>query len=401
MDNNLIIRRHRSFKNEVKALSTVVYRKSFHHVLTVTTAVSLVVGGYILTRESARGAVGVMLPTKAKKTIVKPPAYDKIGDYTMVVDLSYVLKHNAHGRLGLPYAQLMGFTNNKGPFTVIPGKGLINWSDALDQLWAKKLERKNVSPATRTWAQHVTDTYANSARDTKGIKTFVREVDSAGVTLRQKMDYGAFCSARKIKYCSQFYETMGRIRGPSIAAYGMTELFPSHDGQMNYVAFDTILRNAGENYINSIPSQYDDLLSVGLFQFTSFAVRQDDSGKTGAVNLLAKYGHVKMPGSVVHMSSRDAHRAAVAFATYNIGSVFIGMNEKDANTLAHACPVELLTQAIAVEHHDPKRSTPAIRAWAHAGCLKPLQNYLNPALKEYAIKTQNNFQALHEHLKDI
>ena len=74
-----------------------------------------------------------------------------------------------------------------------------------------------------------------------------------------------------------------------------------------------------------------------------------------------------------------------------------GMNEKDANTLASKCSMSDLTQFIAVSHHMPSKGVQAGRTWVHAGCVHPYKTYVGGALREYAEKTEVNYNYIVSH----
>jgi hypothetical protein len=367
-------------------------------VLTGALAISLIPNG------SAKGAVEVS-DMKLPQMIevygpFKPDHPELMGDYPTKVDFSYIGgRDQGHGKkLGVPYGRLVGIYGTKDRPAFIPESRTVVWSKVLSRLWKEKLSDPNVSGATRKWADHVVEGYTNSHRDIKSIKTYISQVDSQARMMHGSINYGRMCSVTKLSNCTALYKTMGRIRGKNLAAYGMTELFPSNKGEFNYIMLDMILRNAGENYLHSIPSNGDSLLSKGVYQWTSYAIRRDSSGSLGGVTFVDNFAGRHLAGSVVHLKPEDAHKAAFAFVTYNIITVMKGLSSSESERLSSHCPIDQITQSIAVLHHQPKTAVPAIQSWVKKGCDKPLQVYLNPHLKEYASKTAANYSALEHHI---
>ena len=133
---------------------------------------------------------------------------------------------------------------------------------------------------------------------------------------------------------------------------------------------------------------------------TSYAIRRDDSGKLGGVNFVENFSEKPIGSSVVHLKMRASHRAAFAYATYNIGVLMRGLSIPEQHRLATSCPTNQLGQVVAVAHHQPVGAIQAAHRWVAAGCNKPYTTYLNTALRDYASKTEANYEAI-EYYKNI
>lgn len=321
------------------------------------------------------------LPSKAKTNL---------GKHDVKVDFTNM----KNAEVGALVGGYLGFRGK------LPNSTEIDFASSLNKLWARKLRIKNVSPATQKTAASIVSRYANNPKDTKGIREFVATIDSVAVQAHSGIDFPQLCKKVKVdkNKCAMYSIVAGRLRGNNIAAYGMTELFPSKSGSFNYVLLDTVLRNAGENYLQSIPALGDKYLSFGFYQFTSFAVRQDAEHTEGA-NVVANASKYSIPGSVSALEGRMHHRAAYYFATYNLGRLIHRLNNTEANTLlSGACTTSQLTQFVAVAHHNPKHALRNAEKWIHEGCKKPLQSYLGPRLVAYAAKTAVNLKVLNERI---
>lgn len=335
------------------------------------------------------GLVFSAIPAKEVVKVQLPPAAE-LGSKTVLVDYSY-LKNPAVGSLVGAYV---------GHYGRLPDRKYVNFSDNLNKLWQKKLAIENVTPATIETASKITYRYHRSSKEKKSVGRFISEIDNIAATSNRAINFAALCKKLKVDRdkCEDYRDVAGSIRGPNIAAYGMTELFPSKSGDFNYILLDTLLRNAGENYLMSIPALGDKYLSFGFYQFTSFAVRHDAEHVEGA-NVVSMYSSKKIAGSVASLSTEEHHRAASYFATYNIGRLFKRLNDKQVRYIREGrCDDSEWTQFVAVAHHNPKFAIKNADKWIQEGCSKPLVTYLGPRLKAYAIKTKNNLKVLEKHL---
>ena len=363
----LIIRRHPSFKRKLQLSVSRFTHTHFRTICATVLLASILAISLVVPHEKAKGSVeeisspdDLMLYDSAAGTTVKPIEQKKLGDYTMTVDLHYLRRYGKPSHIGAPYGALVGIKSNPIHPAFIPDSLQVNWAKTLDHLWQVKLAKTNVTPATVKWASHITQKYAHQPRDTKSISAFIHEVDKIAVTTHHQIDYPSLCDALHINQCQMYKDTMSRVRGENLVAYSLSEVMPSHDGAENYIMMDTLLRNAGENYVDAIPSLGDPLLSTGFFQFTSYAIRRDNSGSLGGVTFIDNFAGRHLSGSVAHLRPHEAQKAAFEFAAYNMANIMRGMNQTDANRLAHVCMMTGLTDIIATSHHMP------VPAWAAA-----------------------------------
>lgn len=302
------------------------------------------------------------------------------------VDLSYLNRKS----LGFPLNAYVGVHGT------LPEVAEIDFGQNLDYLWRRKLAVPRVSPATRKSSNSVVARYKAAYPDTKGIREFVAGISAQSVATTAGMDWVGLCAAMKVEQpqCGALRVVSSRLGGRELAAYGMTELFAGFDGRFNYVLLDTLLRNAGENYLAAIPALGDTRMSLGFYQFTSDAVYAAD--KLEGANSVDRFNDKRqISGSVATLVGPQHHRAAKMFAVYNLIRLLQKTSPRDAATLSSgACSTEQLTQFVATAHHMPTRAIRSARRWISAGCRKPLKAYLIPHLQEYAAKTSANYAAL-------
>ena len=316
-----------------------------------------------------------------------------------MVDLSYLNDAKLGGMAGAYFGVVKRDAN--GNVKRLPDHAQVDFVANLQGLWDRKLRIPGVSGATQKNAAFIVGRYAQSNPGYKGIKTFIGEADHNAFFAHNNINFTALCDKLKLNpaQCVTLDQITGKIRGVQLVAYGMTEVMPTWNGDVNYLMLDTLLRNAGETYVNSIPALGDKLMSVGFYQFTSYAV-YDVERKEGAsfVNQFVKNKNAKIPGSVVALEGSDHHRAAFYFVTYNMARLMKKLNEKDTAMLASGiCSTSDLTQFMATAHHMPGRAISNAQSWIKGRCQKPIQAYMGSHLREYATKTKNNLEALEKH----
>lgn len=361
----------------------------------VTASMAALVGSCtVLTTRSPADASASTLPIKV--------VYEDSGLRPMMkrVDLTYLKNVKLGGVAGAYFGA--SHKDSDGNVMPLPAAANINFSANLQYLWERKLAIPGVTGAARKGARVILARYDNSDPQYKGIKTFVHEVDEQAQLAHNSIDFPAFCTRIKLKpfQCSTLKRITATIRGKQLVAYGMTEVMPTWDGDLNYTILDTLLRNAGENYIQSIPAMGDKLMSLGFYQFTSHAVYKGETSEgANVVSDFVADKSAQIPGSVVDLKGADHHRAAYYLMTYNMARLVRRLNEQDSQRLLSGqCSRTSLTQFIATAHHMPTRAVDKAHDWIKGKCQQSITYYMGDHLTEYATKTRNNLEALESHL---
>ena len=318
-----------------------------------------------------------------------------------------VLEDNKFGNLNAWYLGIEGEA---------PRSATIDFRKNLQALWNRKLAKKNVTGATQDYAQSIVDRYASGDKGLTTLPEFVEHVEGQLRLSEQAIDFTAFCQSRKLRDkktgevtralstsdCQLLQNIARRISGQDVVAYGMTELLPSRRGKGNTKLLEVLLQHAGSEYLNSLPAMSDNLASFGFYQFTSYAVRHDASGRSGASRVsqfVASPYHI--PGSVVALRGDQHHRAAFYFAIYNIGDLILFASDQERTNLAQLYPAHMgeIAEFMAVAHHLPSSAITRTRQWLAGKGKKSLRSFLGPSLKIYAEKTRSNRNALQDRLK--
>lgn len=295
------------------------------------------------------------------------------------------------------YSDLLGL---KGQ---VPPSARIDFEDNLETMWDKKLNRKRgVTKSAEGAAGGVVAYYAkNQTRMT--LQQYVTWINHDVEGLKKSVDWIGLCGVKlRGDRCKLLREIAEKTYGVDLVAYGMTELFPSANGTLNVRLMEVLLQNAGRQYLETIPAMHDRLTSLGLWQFTQYAVYNVGREVRGAsaVNLYVGKPY-KIPGSVLALRNEHHHRAAYMFAVANLKDLVRLMSDKEvANLLrGHRKHLDELVQFIATAHHLPGPAIKGARRWAANDMKLSLQVSLGPKLRKYADKTQGNLLALYAKLK--
>ena len=273
----------------------------------------------------------------------------------------------------------------------VPEATLIDWNKNIVTIWKQKLQMSNISPATRQSVYRATYSYTSHPAEVMTISRHINQLNSHLKNVKNSIDWVKLCAESHIKACGSFKQTSLSIDGNMLTAYSMTELMPYQIGKQNYEMMNLYMSYAGRNYLDTIPSLGDPLLSMGRYQFTSYAVGHDKNGPRSA-NKISKYSRYPIPQSVIALRGLSSDRAAYYFSVYNIGSLYRAMSEKQTQTYDKFCRgKEPLTEYIATAHHNPTVAKRNMLRWIDAKCKKPLAAYQTGDLRLYTKKTSLNY----------
>ncbi len=300
-------------------------------------------------------------------------------------------------KLGGLYADMLGVSGT------IPTSATVNFAENLADMWARKINRKKISDASVDNAHTPLSVFLENPKKIN-LKKFVSEADAEITLVNKNIRWSSMCKSYKLAEveCKMLKTIVLDIRGVDLIAYGMTELMPSAEGDLNVKILNILLQNAGSNYIMAVPAMYDQMLSFGLYQFTSYALRDDGKKLEGASRVnkhLQKSAQI--PGSVIKLRNGENHRAAYLFAIHNFALLCKQTNAKEFAVLRLATkrkPGDLVT-FMATAHHAPGLAIKSARVWLQKGAKEDLNPYLIGRLKPYGKKTDANLAALERVIK--
>lgn len=326
-------------------------------------------------------------------TTIILPEENVVYEKSNLVNVNFKKLHDVGlSKLGHGY---FGFTGS------IPDNKHIDYNKALYNQWKIKLAVDNLKPSVTKSYKIILDRYNQSEKEIKSLSKLLEDVDADIKLVRPTIKYKEFCAKFDMKdyQCRDLIHASNMIDSRILVSYGLTEIMPYQDGKTSAVVTDVLLKTAGENFINSLPAKGDGYLSFGFYQFTSFAVRKDASGPQGA-NVVSEYSDYNIPSSVMGLTSKDQHRAALYFSIYNLTKLFKSFSVDQHNKYVKYCQGDImgLNQFIATAHHLPTRSIDNTNTWIYEKCSKPFVKYQGPALSLYAKKTQANYFALGKYI---
>ncbi len=199
----------------------------------------------------------------------------------------------------------------------------------------------------------------------------------------------------------------GHIGFEKLLACSLTEIMPSPHGETNVSVLDFLLRNAGKEFINRIPSVHDMLASFGPYQLTPILFAPGGSGSL-AEKIEKRLPHDFIPKSVNDVSGDAHHRVAYITAIEHIAHLagkfsqneLVKVNYRLERTAPDILHKEILT-FIAMSHHRP---TEAYTYFKHVfmnksghgthSVEKMIRKIHNRGLRQYAHKALANYDFL-------
>lgn len=328
-------------------------------------------------------------------------------------------------KLGDLYAKYLGLSN--GP---IPPSATVSFEERMASMYHQKVNFKRCKKKDPTNCKVASDTVLSQApellqRYIEGdkmkmdLKKFIAIADVKVAAGKKAIDWKALCKSRayrlKEEKCKLLQDIVKNLRGEDMVAYGMTELLPSMDGELNHRYLDVLLKSAGAQFLYHVPALGDRYASLGLYQFTFLALREDDEKVEGTsvVNTFVKDANQKLPGSVVALTGHQHHTAAFYFAVHNIASAISRTNKKQTVTLMalHETHLSEMVILVACAHHAPGYTFPVFERWLDASAkaielakkkgVKPEKVDIVPMfgtkadMRMYAYKSRNNLYTMY------
>jgi hypothetical protein len=312
------------------------------------------------------------------------PTSDKSGTFT---------SGNLEGRnLADLYAAYIGVRGQvPSRITVDPGR-------QLDSLWLAKMACFKTATVVKVVHRELLASYRGK-RTNVTIDEFISEAETEVRLVRKEMNWEKLGQIYGLSDTKLGLVKMlaNQISGKDLVAYGMTEIMPSADGELNVQVLEFLVRNYGKEFVYSIPARHDRYASFGFYQFTSLALYDDGKRKEGASRAGSALSNGKLPGSAMHIRGKLQHRAAYLFSIHNIASLVKRLSSVQTSRLLRLPERnhDDLIQFIAAAHNGPVEAYRAARRWLDAGMK--YEYYIsvsNGSVRRYASKTKANLSAL-------
>jgi hypothetical protein len=303
---------------------------------------------------------------------------------------------------GVRVADLFAFYLGVPEGTVLPETMEIDFDANIRSLWERKIERvRRRSPSWVENTERARDVFSRlytqaENKESQTINQFIEQANAAVAIVNQNLDWeklntidfeGAHFGKLTDNDIDLIRRLSGNVTGRMLLAYSITELMPSlRNYELNVNFYKFLLENAGANYLRCIPALYDNYLSVGLFQFTSFALYDMGNEKRGAslINTLLPQAE-KIPTSVVRtLTNEDQMKAAYLFAIENITRLVLGIRADNNAPLRY----------IASAHHAPADARAAFRSWIDADFEGSHADLARASIADYIRKSHGNYYEL-------
>jgi hypothetical protein len=199
-----------------------------------------------------------------------------------------------------------------------------------------------------------------------------------------------------------------RVTTRMMLAYSMTELLSSVDGQRNITVYDFMLRTLGKEFIAGIPSEGDDVESIGQYQMTPYGFhdtsKDEDSFEDNSIvrngasraNILLP-DKLHLPKNLIDLHSYEDHAAIAFLYAANILSVTTKRLTKPEREIFRGMTDTTLMSFIATSHNNPTLAYKALKAWIYnvqrGNTEHSFRDYCSPRIRLYADKSIANFDA--------
>ncbi len=199
----------------------------------------------------------------------------------------------------------------------------------LENAWNRKIKYSGLSDAAAHKLPLLINAFEKTTRNPMTIKDFEFNVESALNELKNNFDFDKYGKAMgldeaRIQKLKQFAKT---VSAKHLIPYLITEMLPggvvTSKGEVsarNIKILDFLLSTLGPEYIDMVPAQGDEYLSLGGYQFTSLSIKNDSDGTSGPISKASKYvtkPNLSLPGSVYLLRGADHHVAAYLLALHH------------------------------------------------------------------------------------
>ena len=291
--------------------------------------------------------------------------------------------------------QLAGHTvNDFNTRNILGVQGIIpqatlehDYQAQLRHLWQLKEINSGATPQARRLGEQLISEYNQETATKMSLDEYVegfnQTIQRTEVDWRRLQATKLFGQPQRLPLLQELARS---VDAKDLLAYQVTELVGTGDGERDVAALDYVLRRAGREYVESIPSTGDALASFAGSQITSLAVKEINRTQNTQFSL-------------EELRADDHHETAYRNSVIHLADlVREAPNEEILHTLT-TTNRDVLATYLAVANYRPVNARKAMREWMKNPQSK-LSFYLedNGRIKahEYANKTFSNLEALYE-----
>ena len=257
----------------------------------------------------------------------------------------------------------------------------------LRHLWQLKEINSGATPQARRLGEQLINEYNQETATKMSLDEYINEfnhtIQNTEVDWQRLQATKLFGQPQKLPLLQ---ELASNIDAKDLLAYQITELVGTGNGERDVAALDYVLRRAGREYVESIPSTGDNLASFAGSQITSRAV--DEINRTQNTNF-----------NLEDLRGNDHHETAYRNALTHLADLVREAPDEELLRTLTTTNRDVLALYLAVANYRPANSRLAIGEW-----MKNPQSNFSFHLKDngrikaraYAKKTYSNLQALYK-----
>lgn len=289
--------------------------------------------------------------------------------------------------------------NHFADYTGIRGKvplvAEIFFENQLDSLWERKLERSDGDAEVRQVYDDQVKSYDVAGAERMSLDDYLGEISASLSDINSNLDWELVGIYTRLDDSEQelLRKISTQVDERCLLSYAMTEIMGSYSGRLNKKVFEFLLNNAGREYIELIPAQYDSLCSYGPYQLTHYAVyvSKDKTGGASLINWALPEEHM-IPHSITQIEGNNHHKAAYLNSIYNIALLLRNLNGHEQSVLENRMDGLDAIMYIAGAHHSPVRAINAVKRWLRTDST--LEDSFDSVLREYCRKTAANYSMI-------
>lgn len=300
-------------------------------------------------------------------------------------------------KLGGLYKHYLGLEDS-----IVPKILKVDFEKQLKTLWQMKEEKSGLTRPAEKTRDNLFEEY-NKKRTGMDLEMYKNEATSSVENVYNNLNWEKAgkkfkLNENKIDLLKEFAK---EIKGSEILAYSLTELMPSDTGEINVKILDLLLKNAGREFVESIPAVYDHYTSFGPFQFTHYSIFNDGKKREGASKLAEFLNIDNFPSSVTNIRGNQNFEAAYLFAIYNLILLIKSLSSANIEKIKKYWNKneDDLIQYIATAHNKPADARKAARRWIDNDLKSDYSISCKKIPLLYAKKTKSNYKAIKEYFK--
>ncbi len=248
---------------------------------------------------------------------------------------------------GVKFGDLL--TRYTGIAGLVPAHANIDFKERLAKLWEAKLVRakgeSDIFPLPMmAVGKKVFDAYGREKVSRSNLVAYHKQIGDSISEVRANLDLSRIKKVQAFEDLTAHHMKVlrfleSKINPTSILAYSITELMPTRGGTapIGIALYDFLLRNAGTEFIDSIPALGDNMISFGPYQFTSHALLETNAIAHGASFMQRALSIDKakrhIPRSVAELRGNAQHKAAYLFGLYNLAHGVRKLSDAQAKVL--------------------------------------------------------------------